>query len=44
MVKPVAAMADRLVADLTASPDGPWILFSQYDEPGSELMLVENFR
>ncbi len=29
---------------LTASPDGRTVLYSQLDESGSDLMLVENFR
>jgi serine/threonine protein kinase/Tol biopolymer transport system component len=29
---------------LSASPDGRYLLFSQVDEAGSDLMLVENFR
>jgi len=30
--------------DVSVSPDGHWLLYSQYDsQPGSDLMLVENF-
>ena len=28
---------------LALSPDGRWILCTQFDQAGSELMLVENF-
>jgi eukaryotic-like serine/threonine-protein kinase len=29
---------------LAFSPDGRWILYTQFEQAGSELMLVENFR
>ncbi len=29
---------------VSVSPDGRWILCTQFDHAGSELMLVENFR
>jgi Tol biopolymer transport system component len=29
---------------LTVSPDGRWILYTQFDHAGSNLMLVENYR
>jgi hypothetical protein len=29
---------------LAVSPDGRWILYEQFEQAGSELMLVENFR
>ena len=32
-------------AGLSVSPDGRWLLYSQVDgAPGSDLMVVENFR
>ncbi len=29
---------------LGVSPDGQWIIYSQYDVSGSDIILVENFR
>lgn len=31
-------------AGLTISPDGQWLLFTQVDQSGSDIMLAENFR
>jgi eukaryotic-like serine/threonine-protein kinase len=42
ILKPERPVAD--IGDVAVSPDGRTILYSQYDEAGSDLMLVENFR
>ena len=39
------AMTERQVSvGLSVSPDERWVLYSQVDQQGSDLMLVENFR
>jgi Tol biopolymer transport system component len=43
-VKRVAPISRPPTEGLSVSPDGRSLLFSQIDEEGSDLMLVENFR
>jgi tricorn protease-like protein len=47
-IKPVAKFEKPLDSGdsggLAISPDSRWILYTQFDQPGGELMLVENFR
>ena len=40
----IATIERPIVDALSVSPDGGTILYSQFDEAGSDLMLVENFR
>jgi Tol biopolymer transport system component len=35
---------DMLSTTLTVSPDGHWVPYTQFDQAGSDLMLVENFQ
>ena len=42
-IRPVASFEKPLGGGLAISPDGKWILYTQLDQAGSEVMLVENF-
>ncbi|HVN80249.1 MAG TPA: hypothetical protein VMW38_14735, partial [Terriglobia bacterium] len=42
-VKTVAPMSGSPAEGLSVSPDVRFLLFTQQDEAGSDLMLVENF-
>jgi hypothetical protein len=43
-IKPIANLERSSGPGLTVSPDGRWMLYTQIDQAGSDLMLVENFR
>jgi Tol biopolymer transport system component len=42
-IRRIASIGKRWTTSLTVSPDRRWILYSQPDQAGSDLMLVENF-
>jgi Tol biopolymer transport system component len=43
-IRTIATLEKTEGPGLAVSPDGRWILYSQTDQVGSDLMLVENFR
>jgi Tol biopolymer transport system component len=42
--KPILTLEKRPAFGVSVSPDEHWLLYSQLDQSGSDLMLVENFR
>jgi hypothetical protein len=43
-VTTLAQLSGRAAYGFSVSPDGRWLLYSQYEQKGADLMLVENFR
>jgi Tol biopolymer transport system component len=43
-VTPVVTLARPFRSVLSVSPDGRWLLYSQVDQSGSDIMLLEKFR
>jgi Tol biopolymer transport system component len=43
-IRSISTIESEIGSYLSFSPNGRWILYSQIDQRGSDLMLVENFR
>jgi hypothetical protein len=43
-IRTIAELGKQPCGNLSVSPDRRWILYTQQDQRGSDLMLVENFR
>ena len=43
-IRRIASIGKQEAEGLAVSPDRRWILYSQYEQSGANLMLVENFR
>ncbi len=43
-VTQIAALEKPFFLGLSVSPDGRWLIYSQLDQSGSDIMLMENFR
>jgi hypothetical protein len=44
ITKPILTIAKPRLTGLSVSPDERWLLYTQLDQSGMDLMLVENFR
>jgi hypothetical protein len=43
-VFPIEHKIPHTAGSIAVSPDGQWLLFTQREGTGSDIMLVENFR
>jgi Tol biopolymer transport system component len=43
-VTQIAALEKSFFLGLSVSPDGRWLIYTQVDQSGSDIMLMENFR